>query len=82
MKNVVKIVGIVLVALLVVGGAMAVFDICPPQGPWPLPPWCPGSSIPWPFSDHENLSSVEMSNSSTAEEIVSDANDTGLDAAG
>src|SRR3990167_6298531 len=29
----------ILVALLAV---MAVFKICPPQGPWPTPPWCEG----------------------------------------
>jgi basic membrane protein A and related proteins len=27
---------------------MGVFDICPPQGPWPQPPWCEGS--PFQFS--------------------------------
>ncbi len=29
---------------------MAVFNLCPPAGPWPLPPWCPGSQFTWPFS--------------------------------
>jgi len=24
---------------------MFVFDICPPQGPWPTPPWCEGNSF-------------------------------------
>jgi serine/threonine protein kinase len=37
------------VCLLVVVVA-SVFDICPPAGPWPIPPWCAGSSISWPFS--------------------------------
>lgn len=31
--------------------AMWGFGICPPQGPWPQPPWCPGSPYIWPFND-------------------------------
>ncbi|MBU2609537.1 MAG: protein kinase [Chloroflexi bacterium] len=27
---------------------MGVFDICPPVGPWPQPPWCPGSPYELP----------------------------------
>ncbi len=26
-------------------------SICPPQGPWPQPPWCPGSPFNWPFNE-------------------------------
>ena len=29
--------------------AMAVFNLCPKPGPWPQPPWCPGSQFIWPF---------------------------------
>lgn len=36
--------------LILLMAAMAAFNICPPQGPWPIPPWCPGSAISWPFS--------------------------------
>lgn len=25
--------------------AMWIFNLCPPDGPWPLPPWCEGSTI-------------------------------------
>jgi hypothetical protein len=32
----------------------AVSGLCPPQGPWPLPPWCEGSTISWPFTSNEN----------------------------
>ena len=40
------IVGLVLVALCSVGAAIAVFsNLCPPQGPWPMPPWCQGSGL-------------------------------------
>ena len=28
---------------------MGVFDICPPQGPWPQPPWCEGSPFQFSF---------------------------------
>ncbi|MEZ0396746.1 MAG: serine/threonine-protein kinase [Anaerolineales bacterium] len=31
--------------------AMWGFGICPPQGPWPQPPWCPGSPYIWPFNE-------------------------------
>ncbi len=27
---------------------MWVFDICPPAGPWPIPPWCPGTTYQVP----------------------------------
>ena len=27
---------------------MGVFDICPPPGPWPIPPWCEGSPYQLP----------------------------------
>lgn len=30
--------GLVLVIIILV--SMFVFDICPPKGPWPMPPWC------------------------------------------
>ena len=40
------IVGLVLVGLCSVGAAIAVFsNLCPPQGPWPMPPWCQGSGL-------------------------------------
>jgi hypothetical protein len=42
----VSVVGIGVIACIV--GAVA--GICPPDGPWPLPPWCEGSTISWPFS--------------------------------
>ena len=51
MKNILKIIGGGVVVLAISLTAMAVLDICPPQGPWPQPPWCPGSAISWPFSD-------------------------------
>jgi len=28
---------------------MAVFNVCPPQGPWPQPPWCEGSLYQLPI---------------------------------
>jgi hypothetical protein len=46
MKKVLKfplIVVLVLVGLCIVGTAvMFFFNLCPPQGPWPMPPWCAG----------------------------------------
>lgn len=40
------IVGVLVIACI---GA-AVVGLCPPQGPWPLPPWCEGSQFSWPFT--------------------------------
>ena len=37
-----KIIFIVLGILVALLALMAVFKICPPQGPWPMPPWCEG----------------------------------------
>ncbi|MBC8496450.1 MAG: protein kinase, partial [Chloroflexi bacterium] len=38
------IIGVLLLGLIL----MWVFDICPPEGPWPIPPWCPGSTYKLP----------------------------------
>lgn len=36
----------VLVGLCIVGVAVMFFsNLCPPKGPWPMPPWCQGSGI-------------------------------------
>ncbi|MHB8776795.1 MAG: protein kinase domain-containing protein [Anaerolineales bacterium] len=37
---------------------MGVFDICPPVGPWPQPPWCPGSPYKLPSFGGELATSV------------------------
>ncbi len=40
------IVVLVLVGLCIVGTAvMFFFNLCPPQGPWPTPPWCEGKDL-------------------------------------
>ena len=50
MRKTVTVLGII-VAVFIVGCAVAaLLNLCPPQGPWPLPPWCPGSQFTWPFS--------------------------------
>jgi hypothetical protein len=40
MKNLIKILAGILGIAVITMAAMAVFNICPPQGPWPMPPWC------------------------------------------
>lgn len=37
---------------------MGVFDICPPAGPWPQPPWCPGSPYKLPTFGEESTTSA------------------------
>ena len=81
MKNLLKVIGILLVVLVVVVAAMAVFNICPPKGPWSAPPWCPGSTIPWPFSDPNAQPSMSDDGSSSASDedlsTSDDANQSG-----
>jgi hypothetical protein len=36
----VKIPLVILAGFVFITAAMAVLNICPPQGPWPMPPWC------------------------------------------
>jgi hypothetical protein len=39
---------LILVALCITGSvAVVIKDICPPLGPWPMPPWCDGSEKPF-----------------------------------
>jgi hypothetical protein len=43
--------GIIVFLFIVAIGTMFAFKICPPPGPWPLPPWCEnfGNSFATPF---------------------------------
>jgi hypothetical protein len=50
--------GLLVIVLVAVVG-MAVFNLCPPQGPWPQPPWCPGSPFVWPFSQPGEVVDVD-----------------------
>jgi hypothetical protein len=50
MRRTVGVLGIIVVILIVGCVVAAVLNLCPPQGPWPLPPWCPDSQFTWPFS--------------------------------
>lgn len=38
-KIILTLVGIIFLVIIAVG-SMLLFNICPPQGPWPTPPWC------------------------------------------
>lgn len=40
MKIFLKFILAIIVFLILVVVVMAVFRICPPPGPWPMPPWC------------------------------------------
>lgn len=41
-KWAIKIIAMIAGFFVLVIALMAVFSICPPQGPWPMPPWCKG----------------------------------------
>jgi len=44
------------VGLFVVGsGTMFLFNVCPPQGPWPMPPWCGESAFVIPSIPSEEV---------------------------
>src|SRR3989338_4052761 len=45
--SIVSIVGLFVAATAV----MFVFQICPPQGPWPAPPWCASAPVKEEFKD-------------------------------
>ena len=40
-----KIIFTILGVLVILFAVIAVFKICPPQGPWPTPPWCGTTSV-------------------------------------
>lgn len=54
-----------IVGILFVGVAVMFFaNICPPQGPWPMPPWCGEDSwtfsIPIPPTPPQEIPSIEQ----------------------
>ncbi len=75
MKKFFKLIALLLAVVVITVAVMAVVNICPPQGPWPQPPWCPGSTIPWPFSNSEAISGVGDDAGSAVEEGISAAGD-------
>ncbi|MBM3180440.1 MAG: hypothetical protein FJZ86_08800 [Chloroflexi bacterium] len=48
--------GVCLLGVVVMG----IFDICPPVGPWPQPPWCPGSPYKLPTFGGGSATSVPI----------------------
>ena len=46
MKKILIVIVILIVIAILAVGAMWVFKICPPAGPWPMPPWCENSDAP------------------------------------
>jgi len=69
MKNLLKILALFLGIVVIAVAAMAVLNLCPPQGPWPMPPWCPDSSISWPFSKSPQLAEVPAADPQTSTEM-------------
>lgn len=53
MKTIIKTLIGLFLFLVLVSGVMAIFDICPPPGPWPTPPWCSQSSFKRPVYNLE-----------------------------
>ena len=62
-KKTIKFIVAVLAFFIVITLLMYVFDYCPPQGPWPMPPWC----------DEETASRIPFFNrpaEHTTEEVI------------
>lgn len=78
-KTIAVLAGILGVFLLLVG-ISAVLKICPPAGPWPMPPWCEGSSIPWPFG--KSTPSSAASSNPTVDDSMSENERLGIVAIG
>ena len=53
MKKLIKVFGISILFIIVAVFVMWIFKICPPEGPWPMPPWCSNTQIStiYPQSD-------------------------------
>lgn len=47
MKPLLKIISATAGLFVLMVVVMFIFRICPPQGPWPMPPWCEGSAFSW-----------------------------------
>jgi len=78
MKKLLKFIGLLLVVVVITVAVMAVSNFCPPRGPWPAPPWCPGSTIPWPFSDPNAQSALnDDSSSSTSDDDPAPSDEVG-----
>ncbi len=43
MKKLLKLLGMFILFIIAAVIVMWIFKICPPQGPWPMPPWCDNS---------------------------------------
>lgn len=59
MKKILKLIAVLFGAVLFTVAVMAITNICPPEGPWPMPPWCPGTEISVPFIDPPDQSSSQ-----------------------
>ena len=61
MNKILKIVSLIVGILVLIIIMMAVFRICPPEGPWPSPPWCSDNSVSQ-NSLHFNITNETTSN--------------------
>lgn len=49
MKKIILVIAGIIFLIILSVGAMFVFNICPPQGPWPTPPWCSAGFIKYEY---------------------------------
>lgn len=49
MKKVLLILFGIIIFIALVVGAMFTFSICPPKGPWPMPPWCGSGFVKYEY---------------------------------
>ena len=72
MKKLIIVIIVILLIPLCAVLMMALLNICPPQGPWPQPPWCEGSVYHLPFGIFEKPST---SNDQPQSEVTSSEQD-------
>ena len=53
MKKALKLLGIIFGSMTLIIVLMFLFNLCPPDGPWPMPPWCGHKSFEPKFFETE-----------------------------
>lgn len=74
MKSLVKIPLIIVGVFIVVTVLMAVFKICPPPGPWPMPPWCSKANVVVPETQEQPSAEKSSAIEKKISEVILDVN--------
>lgn len=64
MNKILKILGLIIGIFILIVITMTIFRICPPEGPWPTPPWCTIKKVNTEFN-YSSLPYIQDNNSKT-----------------